>query len=358
MRAQLRLAGPNRPQDAVPRADVPTLSGATGPAGIGRRRAPRRDWLWRAPRRPAGFVRAIWRRFVADNCLSGAGALSYATLVSLVPLAAIVLSVFSAFQMFEGVRDRFLVVLLQMFAPEVGEEIAWAFQRFAGTAARTTTLGLIALAITSLVLLVTIEEHLNTIWHVETPRRWLDRILAYWAILTMGPLAVGAGISLTAYVDLAASSAGPGFQAVDRAAREALAALSWIIPFVLETGAFFALYRLIPNCRVRGRDGFAGALVAAALLEGLKLAMVVYVSEIAYYSRVYGALAGVPIFLLWLYVFWLAVLVGAEVAAHLSDGTGPRAGSLVGSWRAPRPSTPIPTSRASDAGREPAQDAR
>jgi membrane protein len=294
----------------------------------------RRDWLRWARRRPLGFVRGVVRRFIADNCLGGASALSYATVVSLIPLAAILLALFSAFQVFEGARDRFLIVLLQMFAPEVGEEIASSLQQLAGNAANTTTLGIIALAATAIILMVTIEEHLNVIWRIKQPRRWIDRILIYWTILTLGPLLVGAAVSVTSYLNRFAQAGGPRLQALDVMAGEALAALSWIIPFILEAGAFLVLYRLVPNCRVRWRDGVAGALVAAMLLEGLKLAMVVYVTRFASYSTVYGALAGIPIFLLWLYVFWVAVLFGAEVAAHLSGRAGIGRGGASGE---PRP---------------------
>jgi membrane protein len=261
------------------------------------------------------FLRYVIARFVADGCMSAAGALSYTTLVSLVPLVAIALAVLSAFPIFADTRDQLLASLFGRFVPEVGAQAEYWFRFFAGAAVRTTTIGILALAVTVLLLLATIEDQLHNIWHVRSHRPWVQRILAYWAIVTLGPLLLGTAFSLPSYLSLAASRHG-----LDPSALVALPAvrpLVAVLPFVLETIAFTLLYELIPNCAVRWREALAGGVVTAALIDALKAGFVLYIKYLASYRAVYGALAGIPIFLLWMYVVWSAVLFGAVVAAAL-----------------------------------------
>jgi membrane protein len=278
------------------------------------------------------FLRQSIRRFIADRCLTGASALSYATLVSLVPLTAVVLVIFSGFPMFSGARDHFLAVLLDNFVPAVGEEAAAWFKHVATTAAQTTAVGSIALVVTSILLLATIEEELHVIWRVTTPRVWVQRVLAYWMALTLGPLLLGVGLSLSGYLDAIARTLGMNAVLVEQTTRAWFANIPGLVSFVLETIAFTLLYCLIPNCVVRLRNGLAGALTAAALLEGLKLAFAIFVARISSYNTIYGALAGIPIVLLWMYIFWAVVLFGAEIAAGLGqrwgdEGEAPRFGA-------------------------------
>lgn len=265
----------------------------------------------------ASFVRYAVIRFVAQGCLTGAGALAYTTLVSLVPLTAIAVAVLSATPIFANIRDQLLATLFGNFVPEVGAEVEWWFRYFAGTSVRTTTIGVAALAITAILLLATIEDQLHHIWRVKSPRPWVQRILAYWAILTLGPLLLGVSFSLPSYLDVFARRAGFGVN-TDLLVRDPwVHPVLHVLPFLLETLAFTLIYELIPNCAVRWREAFVGALVSAALLEALKVGFALYVAYLSTYRAVYGALAAIPIFLLWMYVAWAAVLFGAVVAAAL-----------------------------------------
>ena len=261
------------------------------------------------------FTRYTVLRFAGEGCLAGAGALSYTTLVALVPLTAIAVAVLSAFPAFAAMRDQILANVFSSVVPELGGEVEWWFRYFAGTSVRTTTIGAVALIITVVLLLATIEDQLHNIWRVKAPRPWVQRILAYWAILTLGPLLLGLAFSLPSYVDIVARSVGvdTGGLVRDTGADRLLR----LLPFALETLAFTLIYALIPNCSVRWREAFAGAVVAALLLEALKVGFVLYVSYFSSYRAVYGALAAIPIFLLWMYIAWSAVLFGAVVAAAL-----------------------------------------
>ena len=261
------------------------------------------------------FTAYAVRRFVGDGCLTGAGALSYTTLVALVPLMAIALAVLSAVPVFAATRDQLLASIFSTFVPQVGAEVEWWFRYFAGTSVRTTTIGIGALAVTVVLLLATIEDQMHRIWRVRSPRPWLQRILAYWAILTLGPMLLGISFSLPTYVDLVARHA--GLDVMGLAHSRTLHELLHLLPFCLETLTFTLLFVLIPNCSVRWREALAGAIVAAVLVELLKVGFGLYISHISSYRAVYGALAAIPIFLLWMYVVWSAVLFGAVVAAAL-----------------------------------------
>ena len=257
------------------------------------------------------------RRFAADGCFTGAGALSYTSLVALVPVTAIAISVLSAVPVFAAMRDQLLASLFSAFVPEVGAEVEWWFRYFAGTSVRTTTIGVMALAVTVVFLLATIEDQLHRIWRVESPRSWLYRVLAYWAIMTLGPLLLGVSFSLPTYIDLVARHAGLNASGLSRS--QDLHEMLRLLPFCLETATFTLLYALIPNCSVRWIEAFAGAIVAALLVELLKIGFGLYIAYLSTYRAVYGALAAIPIFLLWMYVVWSAVLFGAVVAAALPE---------------------------------------
>jgi len=265
--------------------------------------------------RLVSIAQRVGSGFFSHRCLIGASALSYSTILSFLPLTAIVLVVFSNFPIFADARSRFILILLGNFAPEVGDNATQWFQYVATNAAKTTAFGAIAFVFTSAMLLATIEDQLDAIWDVTTQRTWGQRIIGYWIVLTLGPLLIGGALSASAYIGHFASVEGPHDIVGQQMVQEWGARVANFLPFVLEFVSLAFLYCVIPNCRVRWRDGIAGALCAAILMEVLKWAFAFYISQISSYSLIYGVLAGIPIFLLWMYIFWLVVLFGAEIAA-------------------------------------------
>lgn len=265
----------------------------------------------------AAFALYSLRRFNADGCFAASGALGYTALVSLVPLAAIALGSLSVFPIFGPVHDQLLALVFKNFVPSVGEQAAWWFRAFANSAAQTTAIGVIGIAATGVLLLVTVEDQLNVIWRVTAPRPWGQRVLAYWTLITLGPLLVGLSLSLSTYFEIAARHAGFGQEAFQWIESGWLHGLARAVPAVLEFTALTLLYGLIPNCEVRWRDAALGALVATVAIEILKIGFTIYIGAMSYYQTVYGTLAAIPIFLLWMYISWMAVLLGAEVAAAL-----------------------------------------
>jgi membrane protein len=264
------------------------------------------------------FVRYALARFNRDRCFGAAGALSYTTLVSLVPLGVIALGILSVFPTFGAVRQKLLALLFRDFVPTIGEQAAYWFGSFADSAGQTTAVGLIGIVGTGVLLLVTVEDQLNLIWRVTVPRPWGQRILAYWTLLTLGPLLVGTSLTLSTYFDLAAQHAGLDPEQIASLTKSSIAQFSRMLPFALEFIACTLLYCVIPNCAVRWRDGALGAIVATIAIQLLKVGFSTYILTVSSYQTVYGALAIVPIFLLWLYVSWMAVLLGAVVAANLA----------------------------------------
>ena len=276
-------------------------------------------WLRHGAGEVGAFAVHAARRFVADGCFAASGALSYTTLVSLVPIAAIALGSLSAFPIFAPVREQLLGLVFENFIPSVGEQAAYWFRNFAESAAQTTAIGVAGIAATGILLLVTVEDQLNLIWRVTAARPWGQRVLAYWALITLGPVLIGVSLSLSTYFEFAARQAGLSDQAAALLASGWLHGLARALPALLEFVALTLLFCLLPNCAVRWRDGAFGALIATAAIEILKVGFSIYIGSVSYYSTVYGAIAAIPIFLLWMYISWMVVLLGAVVAAALPN---------------------------------------
>jgi membrane protein len=294
------------------------VAGANGPTNN------RRGGVRRLAATSCNFALCVLRRFNADGCFAASGALSYTTLVSLVPLAVLALGSLSAVPLFAPVRSELLAMLFNSFVPSVGQQAAFWFRNFAESAMQTTAIGFAGIAATGVLLLVTVEDQLNRIWRVTRARPWGQRVLAYWTLITLGPLLIGVSLTLSTYLEVAAGRAGFGEQAVLWIRDGWLHWSARGLPALLEFLALNLLYWLIPNCFVRWRDGAFGALIATAAIEILKVGFSIYIGAVSYYQTVYGALAAIPIFLLWMYISWTAVLLGAVVAAAVpnwpSDG--------------------------------------
>jgi membrane protein len=257
------------------------------------------------------FVYHVLRRYNDDGCLAAAGALSYTTLVSLVPLLAITLAVFSAFPIFDTLRGEALGFIFDAFVPRIGGTVEWYISYFAASAGKTTAVGVVVLAVTAIMLLATVEGRLDAIWRVHTPRGWVARVTIYWTLLTLGPLLFGAALSISTSLHVVTGELG----AAGAATLPLLARLAWVLPVLLQSLGLTLFYCLIPHCPVRWRDGLLGGVAAGALLEICKAGFTLFIDHYNSYEAIYGALAVIPIFLLWMYLSWSVVLFGAEIAA-------------------------------------------
>ncbi len=263
-----------------------------------------RDWPW------FDTVRTLRQRFREDHLALTAGSLTFTTLISLVPLVTVMLALFTAFPIFGRFQLALQQYLLQSLVPDnIAKPVLLSLTQFAGKASKLGSVGLIVLGITVLALMFTIDRTLNGIWRVPKPRPLAQRVLVYWTALTLGPLLLGASLSLTSY----AVSASRG---VVQALPGGLSFLFGLLEFALLAGGVAGLYRYVPNTHVRWVHAWAGGLFVAIGFDLAKRALGWYVQSVPTYSAVYGAFATVPILLLWIYLSWLIVLLGAVVAAY------------------------------------------
>lgn len=251
----------------------------------------------------ARLIARVSARFAADRCFTLAASLAYASLLAVVPLVAIALVVLSQFPVFDAILGEVERAIFQYFAPHFGAEAHAYFARFIANTGELTALGLIGLAGSAIILLMTIEDAFNVIWRVKEPRRAGYRLLVYVAALTLGSILVGSALLLSSAV-FAAS----GWLGLDRAAAR-------LLPLPMTAAGFALLYGLLPGRPVRVRPALAAALVAAALFELLKAGFGAYVRLFPAYETIYGALSVMPLFLVWIYCAWAVVLWGAELAA-------------------------------------------
>lgn len=258
------------------------------------------------------FARIVWRRFDEDRCLQIASSLTFTTLLAIVPIITVALTLISAFPVFRELLGHIEQFLRQNMLPESAETVAAYTQQFTENAARLTAVGLIFLFVTAMIVLMTIDRAFNQIWRVPRPRTLVQRVFIYWALLTVGPILIGASLSLTSWV----VSLSLGL--VKDVPYAALVLLK-IVPILLTGLAFALLYITLPNRRVLVRDALSGGFLAALAFEGMKQGFAIYITHFPTYKLVYGAFASAPIFLLWVYLSWLVVLFGAVSAAVMPE---------------------------------------
>lgn len=272
-----------------------------------------REMALRAKGATSSFLPYVWRRFQADGCTGVAAGLSYTSLLAIVPLLAIGLAMFAAFPAFADLRDDFIIILAQNLAPDLASIANEYLGTFINNAGGTSAAGVIGIGVTAILLVNTIQTAFDKIWSVKTHKHKLQRLPVYWAIITLGPLLFGASLSISTYVFSMANSG--NFYGLSAG----LKIVTTILPFLLEMAGFALFYRLIPTRPVRFMDAGIGAIVASILFELLKRGFGLYLQFFGSYQLVYGALATIPIFLIWMYLVWVTVLIGAEIAAALPE---------------------------------------
>jgi membrane protein len=268
-------------------------------------------------RNTVAFVAQVWHRFLEDRCFTIAGSLSYMTLLALVPLTAISVAMLAAFPVFDDARQQLQSFVFANFVPDAIETAQQYLAAFTAQARDVTAIGVMGLAITAMLLFYTIESSLNDIFRVTRSRPLVSKFIVFWAILTLGPLLVGASVSLEA--TLAPPQEILQYDAVNGAA----AYLAQALPTLLSIVAFMLFYLMIPYRPVRLVNALVGATTAGILFSLLRYFFTLYVTVFPAYQTLYGALALVPMLLLWTYLSWAVILAGAVVTAELpSWGVG------------------------------------
>ncbi len=258
-----------------------------------------------------GLFRFARRRLNEERLPQVAGSLTFTTVLALVPILTIAFAIFTTFPLFNTFRASLEAYFIKSLMPKtIASTILGYLNQFASKATRLSAIGAIGLILTAIVMMLTIDRAFNHIWRVKATRPFIQRLLIYWAVVTLGPLLVGVSITFTSEMFSATSGLGANFPVIG--------AISYtLVSVLLTTGAFTMLYIAVPNRFVDWRDAACGGLLAATAFEIAKRIFVVFLTKFPTYTIIYGALAAMPIFLLWLYLSWLITLMGAVLAAAL-----------------------------------------
>lgn len=264
--------------------------------------------------KPVGFAQFLLRRFLEVRVPQVSASLTFTTLLALVPVLTVTLVVVSAFPMFDALSESFVQFINQTLVPQGAGTIFSYIDQFKGKASNLTAIGILMLVVTSLLLIQTIDQTFNRIWHVKAQRPLWMQFLVYWALLTFGPLALG--ISATAWALVLKESR------LDILFPVLTEVMKVVTSVLFSTVILWLLYRLVPNRFVPAKHALLGAAVTAVLLEVARAGFAWYVSTFNGYTLIYGAFAAIPVFLLWLNLLWMLVLSGAVLTAALSYWQG------------------------------------
>ncbi len=257
--------------------------------------------------RQARICISVVHGFLADRCMLRASALTYATLLSIVPLLALMFAVLKGF----GVQNALEPIILENLALGAEDVVSQIISYIDNTnVARLGVVGLCALLLAVLTLLSNIEKSFNHVWGVEETRPILRRFADYFSVITIGPLFVLAAISMTSTMQSHALVArlqesvyfGPVIPLLFKA-----------IPFVGMWITFTVLYIFMPNTKVRYSAALAGGIFGGTLWQLAQWAYLHFQIGVGKYNAIYGTMAALPIFMVWLYVSWLIVLLGLEM---------------------------------------------
>ena len=256
------------------------------------------------------FCTIFWQRFNQNKLTQAAGYLTYSTMLAIVPLIMVVFSIFSAFPVFNEVTGALKEFIFTNFAPSASDMVGQYIDEFVNNSKKMSAVGIISLIVVALMLINSIDRTLNSIWHDTETRPIFTSFAIYWLILTLGPLLVGVSIAASTYVKaMFESAASFSF---------GLKLLSFV-PFLSTWFIFTMIYMVVPNKKVSIKHSAAGALIAAVFFTLGKQAFAWYIMTFPSYQLIYGAMATLPIMLLWIQLSWTVVLLGAQLAAVLAE---------------------------------------
>ena len=258
------------------------------------------------------FARYLFYRVQDAMILQSAAALSYTTLLAVVPFMAIVLSVFTIFPLFDSIRQQVQEFLIQNFMPATIQNVQNYMVQFIAAARKLTTLGAIGIAVTAIFMLSTIESSFNFIFQARKKRTFTTKILSYGFIIMICPLLIGSALYLKGYL-LTIKYFNPenliGYNLL----------FTFLLPHLLTFGFLMLCYIIIPNKKIRRRNAFGGALMAFILMAILRIGFGYFLELNVTYKTLYGALATIPVLLVWMYLWWIVVLSGAIFTAALEE---------------------------------------
>lgn len=249
------------------------------------------------------FYKSV-KRYIREHYSYRASALAYISLLTLVPLLSVLIFTLSIFPIFSKMTDVAKHYAFTTFLPTQSNIIEKYLNKFAQHSTKLPVTGLIFSIITVLMLVILIKDTINLIWDNPKYKSYLSMLL-HWVTILILPLLMVIAISATYY-----------FLSVSWVAKLTHATIlkaivSYLIPLLINTLCFAALYLTTPNCRVRVSASLVGGVIAAVLFDLSKKAFALYLTIFPNYEIIYGTLATIPVFLIWLYIVWTIVIIGA-----------------------------------------------
>ncbi len=257
------------------------------------------------------FFTFLLYRVRNDMIFRVASSLSYTSLIAIVPLIAVMLSIFSAFPVFDNVKEIVQNTIVQNIVPATDADVAQYINDFIRSSAQLTALGVVGVAVTAIMLLSTIENSFNFIFKVKRARRITSKITLYWTIITLGPLLLGAAVSIRGY-----------FYTLQRFVPDSVnnfILVGKVLPAILTLTILVMVYLFMPNKKLHFLNALSGALTALILFWVLRSGFAWFMLQNATYRTLYGALAVIPVSLIWMYLSWSVVIFGAVVTAALEE---------------------------------------
>lgn len=258
-------------------------------------------------------ARRLQSDFLQARLSVSASSLTFTTVLALVPLFTVILSLLTAFPVFDTMQNQLQRVLVESLVPEsISRQVLGHISQFARKASRLGSMGVLLLLLTSVALLTTIERSFNQIWGVQNTRPWSRRLVMYWTTLTLVPLVLAVVLLLGSWVLDAVKGMPLWWVGTVKLALD-------LLELLLLSACMACMYRYVPHAPVAWRHAIASGVLVAILLELAKKGLTVFLTTVPTYSVVYGAFAAVPILLIWIYTAWLLMLLGAVLAAAWPD---------------------------------------
>ena len=299
-----------------------TQERSSSPNNPGRRLGLRHRLTLREKLRKKGLISSFRTllRFAADRARENdltevTSTMALATLTAIVPVLAWSLAAFSAFPGFAGARQALEDLIVMSLLPEqYSEQLLGYISQFTSHAAGLTTFGLLGLAVTAFLLIDKLFVTLNRIFKVTAPRPWFQRVLIYWALMTVGPLAVAVSLTMTGHY------AAMALEGIDPGVSKTLYNVGQVF---LQAFGFAVIYKFVPACRVHFSHALVGGSVVSVCGLVVKQLFGMWVTA-GTLTNIYGAFVAIPVFVLWVYVAWYLFFAGAAIAATIPKLTAGR----------------------------------
>lgn len=265
------------------------------------------------------FLRGVIGRLTGVGMARAAAALSFQTLLAIVPLFTVAFVYVARYPLFQEWLDALEHFALRHMLPSSTSTVRGLLTEFTAKAANLQGIGIAMVFVTAMMMVGTVEREFNAIFRVREPRSLIRRIPVYALGLTAGPVAIGGAVFATSWLLEASVEQAPFFSV-------AVPAVTLVLAVAITTVAATLFYAILPARHVPLRSALLGGIFVGLAFEVAKYGFRVYLRTVPTYQVVYGALAALPIFLVWIYVVWIIVLIGAAIAATVSGSKTHRAG--------------------------------